>query len=195
MKEEIRDVSVSFLCGCPVSTRGCVPSWPVTPLGVPLHLGIPFPWSQYLQITPTSDTTVFFLCPLGDHGLPQLLSLFALYYPLMCPDCCCLDTRAYQTLLWPHGLLPARLLCPWDFPGKNIGMGCHFLLQGLFPTQESNPSFLHWLADSLPPSHLESPYGSLTHLYLGNTFFKVSVSESYGNSLSCQGLDGLKHKQ
>ena len=27
---------------------------------------------------------------------------------------------------------PARLLCPWDFPGKNIGMGCHFLLQGSF---------------------------------------------------------------
>ena len=59
----------------------------------------PFPWSQYLQITPASDTTVFFLCPLGDHGFPQLLSLFTLYYPLMCPDCCCLDTRACQTLL------------------------------------------------------------------------------------------------
>ena len=31
--------------------------------------------------------------------------------------------------LWPHGLKPARLLCPWDSPGKNIGVGCHFLLQ------------------------------------------------------------------
>ena len=30
--------------------------------------------------------------------------------------------------LWPHGLQPTRLLCPWDFPGKNIGVGCHFLL-------------------------------------------------------------------
>ena len=28
-----------------------------------------------------------------------------------------------------HGLQPARLLCPWDFPGRNIGVGCHFLLQ------------------------------------------------------------------
>ena len=28
-----------------------------------------------------------------------------------------------------HGLQPARLLCPWDFPGKNAGVGCHFLLQ------------------------------------------------------------------
>ena len=39
---------------------------------------------------------------------------------------------------WPHGLQPTRLLCPWDFPGKNTGVGCHFLLQGIFPTQESN---------------------------------------------------------
>ena len=34
--------------------------------------------------------------------------------------------------LWPHGLQPTRLLCPWDFPGKNTGMGCHSLLQGSF---------------------------------------------------------------
>ena len=32
-----------------------------------------------------------------------------------------------------------RLLCPWDFPGKNTGVGCHFLLQGIFLTQGSNP--------------------------------------------------------
>ena len=30
---------------------------------------------------------------------------------------------------------PARLLYPWDFPDKNTGMGCHSLLQGIFPTQ------------------------------------------------------------
>ena len=33
--------------------------------------------------------------------------------------------------LQPHGLQPVRLLCPWDFPGKNTGVGCHFLLQVL----------------------------------------------------------------
>ena len=38
--------------------------------------------------------------------------------------------------LQPHGLWPARLLCPWDSPGKNTGVGCHFLLQGIFLTQE-----------------------------------------------------------
>ena len=37
-----------------------------------------------------------------------------------------------------------------DFPGKNTGVGCHFLLQGIFPTQGSNPGLLHWQVDSLP---------------------------------------------
>ena len=33
------------------------------------------------------------------------------------------------TLLRPHRQQPTRLLCPWDYPGKNTGVGCHFLLQ------------------------------------------------------------------
>ena len=45
--------------------------------------------------------------------------------------------------LWPHGLWPTRLFCPWDSPGKNMGVGCHCLLQGIFPTQESKPDLLH----------------------------------------------------
>ena len=52
-----------------------------------------------------------------------------------------------------HGLQPTRLLRPWDFPGKNIGVGCHFLLQGIFPTQGSNLRLLHllhWQVGSLP---------------------------------------------
>ena len=35
------------------------------------------------------------------------------------------------------------LLCPWDSPGKNTGVGCHFLLQEIFPTQGSNPGLPH----------------------------------------------------
>ena len=38
-----------------------------------------------------------------------------------------------------RGLQPARLLCPWDSPGQNTGVGCHALLQGILPTQGSNP--------------------------------------------------------
>ena len=39
----------------------------------------------------------------------------------------------------PHGLELAELFCPWDFPGKNTEVSCHFLLQGIFPAQESKP--------------------------------------------------------
>ena len=46
--------------------------------------------------------------------------------------------------LWFHGLYPARLLCPWDVPCKNTWVGCHFLLQGIFPTLGLNPCLLHW---------------------------------------------------
>ena len=45
--------------------------------------------------------------------------------------------------LQPHGLWPARLLCPWNSPGKNTGVGCHSLLQGIFPTQGWNPGLPH----------------------------------------------------
>ena len=38
--------------------------------------------------------------------------------------------------------------CPWDFPGKNAWVGCHFLLQGIFWTQRWKPGLLHWQADS-----------------------------------------------
>ena len=42
-----------------------------------------------------------------------------------------------------HGLKPDPLLCPWNSPGMSTAMGCHFLLQGIFPTWESNPGLPH----------------------------------------------------
>ena len=53
-------------------------------------------------------------------------------------------TSAMSSSLWPHGLQSARLLTPWDSPGKNTGMSCHFLLQGIFLTQGLNPHLLHY---------------------------------------------------
>ena len=38
-----------------------------------------------------------------------------------------------------------RLLCLWDSPGQNTGVGGHTLLQGIFPTQGSNPHLFHLL--------------------------------------------------
>ena len=56
---------------------------------------------------------------------------------------CVLGCSVVSDSLWPRGLQPARLLCPWDSPGKNTGVGCHFLLQEIFWTQGSNPGLLH----------------------------------------------------
>ena len=53
--------------------------------------------------------------------------------------------------LWPHGLYPARHLCPWDSPGKNTGVGCQALLKRIFLIQGLNPHLwclLHWRAGS-----------------------------------------------
>ena len=58
--------------------------------------------------------------------------------------------------LQPHGLQPTRLLCPWDSPGKNTGLGCHSLLQGIFLTRGLNCGLLYRLSHE----------GSLYILYL-----------------------------
>ena len=75
--------------------------------------------------------------------------------------------RLFATL-WT---IASRLLCLWDSPGKNIGVGCHALLQGIFPTQRSNAGLLcllHWQVGSLPPAPPGKPLFSLTADYSGH---------------------------
>ena len=54
--------------------------------------------------------------------------------------CCCLVTSVVSNSVWPYELQPARLLCPWDSPGKNTGVSCQALLQGIFLIL----GLLHW---------------------------------------------------
>ena len=63
----------------------------------------------------------------------------------------CQVTQSYSTLCDP------RLLCPWDSPGKNTGVSCHFLLQRIFPTQGSNPGLPPLQVDSLPSEPQRKP--------------------------------------
>ena len=63
---------------------------------------------------------------------------------------------------------PARLLCPWDFPGKNTGAGCHFLLEWIFPSLRDQ-TCISCIGDSLTLSHLESPFP----FYCGYLQFKL----------------------
>ena len=51
-----------------------------------------------------------------------------------------------------------RLLSPWDFPGMNTGVGCHFLLQGIFLIQGSNPALLHCRQTLYCASYQGAPY-------------------------------------
>ena len=55
--------------------------------------------------------------------------------------------------LWPHGLRPTMIFHQWDFPGKSTGVGCHCLLQRIFPTQGSNPGLPHGRQTLYHPIH------------------------------------------
>ena len=57
---------------------------------------------------------------------------------------------AVSDSLQPHGLQPIRLLSSWDFPGKNTGVGYHFLLQGDLPNPGIEPRFPALYTDTLP---------------------------------------------
>ena len=66
--------------------------------------------------------------------------------------------------LWPHGMQPARLLCPWDFPGKNTGVGCHFSSKGSsWPRDRIRVSCVSYIGRQFLKSlsHLESPRFSI----------------------------------
>ena len=83
------------------------------------------------------------------------------------PPCACTHAQLCQTLCLP-GLQPIRLPCPWDFSSKNTEVGCH-LLQGIFPTQGSNPCLsclscigrwilYHWATWEAPTLPLKKKY-------------------------------------
>ena len=79
------------------------------------------------------------------HGIELDQSLSSQRPGAMCSwvPACLLSYSVVSSSLRHHGLWPTRLPYPWDSSGKNIGVGCHSLLQGIFPTQVSNPHLLH----------------------------------------------------
>ena len=85
----------------------------------------------------------------------------------------CLVAQPYTTHLLPHGLP-----CPWDFPSKNTQVGCHFLLQGIFPTQGLNSCLLHF-------RQILYHWTTMETLWLGLLLFSHSV---ISNSLQPHGL-------
>ena len=83
--------------------------------------------------------------------------------------CMCSHAQSCLTLR-SHGLMPTRLLSPWDSPGKSTGVGYHFLFQRIFPPQGSNAcllNLLYWQADSLS---LEPPGKPTPKVYYSEKF-------------------------
>ena len=124
--------------------------------------------------------------PCRDKGLPVLLgsgmSAQTEKSDLSSPKLCnlCLQFRIWRmkfmyVCVCPTLCDPTELLCPRDSPGKNTRVGCHFLLQGIFPMQGSNPCLLHllhWQTGSLPPGHLGSPSDISGSALLPRQFWK-----------------------
>ena len=103
--------------------------------------------------------------------------------------CCCLVTESCLMLL----LYPTRLLCPWGFLGRNIGVGCQFLLQGISPTQGLNLRLLHWQVGPLPLSHLRSLFLNYKKILFHRDFF-FSCMCAQLCSTPCNPMDCNSHQ-
>ena len=81
--------------------------------------------------------------------------------------------------VWPHRWQPTRLLCPWDSPGKNTGVGCHFLLQCMKVESERE------VAQSCPtlrdPMDCSLPGSSVCGIFQARVLKWGSIAFSEGN--------------
>ena len=112
--------------------------------------------------------------------LPHFLLLFmSLGIPV------CVSCSVSSNSLWPHGQQPTRLLCLWDSPGKNTGVGCQFLLQGIFPTQGLNPGFPHCRQILYQLSHRGSPIAlCILYIFCFSLWFIFSPKSQFSFLLS-----------
>ena len=91
------------------------------------------------------------------HGIATKLHKKEFQFSLVILECL---VTVMSESLQPFGLQHTRLLYPWDFSGKNTGVGCHFLLQGIIPSSGTEPAFpvsLVLQADFLPAKPLGKP--------------------------------------
>ena len=128
------------------------PPW-LQPLNTQLYCSVSL--SAVWQIPPSSTLEKFYLLFDAIPGFLKKVSVLLYVIPLS-------FMRGNKKS--PEGLEPARLLRPWDSPGKNTGVGCHFLLQGIFPAQEWNPGLLHCRQILYHLSHQRSPSSHMWHL-------------------------------
>ena len=137
------------MCACFKSLQSCRTL--CDPL-VCCPLGSSHPWNSPGKNTGEGCHALlqgFFLTQVSNLHLFCLLHWQAGSFPPAPPGkphvlcCAVLSHSVVSDPSWPHGLKPTRLLCPWNSPGKNAGIGCRALLQGIFPTEGSNPGLQH----------------------------------------------------
>ena len=114
-----------------------------------------------------------------------ILSLFFIRKHFACQD----TTGSSSRLVVPnslqlHELYPTRLLWPCNSPGKNTGVGSHFLLQGIFPIQGLNPGLLHWRQILYLLSYQGSPVRILVFKN-SNFCLKVLILSLARNTIGC----------
>ena len=107
--------------------------------------------------------------------------MYTCIYTHVCVCVCQLVSNS----LWPYGLKPARLLCPWNFLGKKTGVGCHFLFQGNLPKPGIEPASLVSLAladgffTAAPHVHIH------THIYRTTRLHSYSKVNAFCNAMNC----------
>ena len=109
------------------------------------------------NVYPSQKSLLLLAYTLEHLNLKPLLDLHA---------CLCAQSLPLCLTLQPYGLQPARLLCPWDSLGENPGVGCHALLQGIFPTQGLNSRLRHCRQILHSLSHWGSPLICIHNLIL-----------------------------
>ena len=105
--------------------------------------------------------------------------------------CVCVSHSVVSDSLQHHGLYLTRLLCQWNSPGENTGVGCHSLLQGIFPTRDRtrvshivSRFFTIWTVD---------PYKLLICVLISNQYLSTSDhGENYFNPAT--GVVGIRNK-
>ena len=109
------------------------------------------------------------------HGVVRVVTIKvfdAFQYWIICIS----EVSEMSDSLWPHGLWSTRVLYPWNSSGKTTGVGCPFLLQGIFPIQGLNPCLLHCRQILYCLSHQGSP--SISEPCYTSLFSVFSVSFS-----------------
>ena len=114
-------------------------------------------WMVLNRFSQNSETS--YIYPTYLHTHTASIPIFS-YLSSMCV---CAQSLSPVDSLGPQGLKPAMILCPPDFSVKNIGVGCHFLLQGNLSDQGIESLSPELQAESLPWSHQRSPIYSATN--------------------------------